>query len=103
MSGSDTKPDMHAHEALQATDQEERYQISALKQTGHTQRQIAQALGRSPSTISRELRRNQEGGGYAAERAQRISDRRRREAHEAHKRIPELITWVKARLRKDWS
>ncbi len=43
--------------------QEERYQISALKQLGHTQRQIAQVSGRSPSTISRKLRRNQEGGG----------------------------------------
>lgn len=62
--------------------QEERYQISALRQLGHTQRQIAQVPGRSP-TISRELRRNQEGDGYAAERAQRISDRRRHEARKA--------------------
>ncbi len=75
----------------------------ALKQLGRTQRQIAQALGRSPSTISRELRRNQEGDGYAAERAQRISDRRRREARKARKRIFELITWVEERLRGDWS
>ncbi len=50
--------------------QEERYQISVLKGLGQTQRQIAQALGRSPSTISGELRRNQEVDGYAAERAQ---------------------------------
>jgi IS30 family transposase len=83
--------------------QEERYQISALKQLGHTQRQIAQALGRSPSTISRELRRNQEGHGYAAEEAQRITDKRRRAARKAHKRLPELITWVEGRLREDWS
>ena len=83
--------------------QEERYQISALKQLGRTQRQIAQALGRSPSTISRELRRNQEGDGYAAESAQRIADTRRRVARNAHKRIPELIAWVEGRLREDWS
>ncbi len=82
---------MHMRHYRQLT-QEERYPISALKQLGRTQRQIAQALGRSPSTISRELRRNQEGDGYAAERAQRISDRRRREDRKAHKRISELIT-----------
>jgi len=83
--------------------QEERYQISALRQLGHTQRQIAQLLGRSPSTISRELRRNQEGDGYAAESAQQITDTRRRAARKAHKRIPELIAWVEGRLREDWS
>ena len=93
---------MHMRHYRQLT-QEERYPISALKQLGRTQRQIAQALGRSPSTISRELRRNQEGDGYAAERAQRISDRRRREDRTAHKRISELITWVEERLRGDWS
>ncbi len=83
--------------------QEERYQLSALKELGQTQRQIAQALGRSPSTISRELRRNQGVDGYAAERAPRIADKRRREARKFHKRIPELITWVEERLRGDWS
>ena len=83
--------------------QEERHQISAMEQLGRTQRQIAQTLGRSPSTISRELRRNQKGDGYAAKRTQRISDRRRREARKVHKRISELITWVEEQLRKDWS
>ncbi|WP_419612412.1 helix-turn-helix domain-containing protein [Thiolapillus sp.] len=38
--------------------QEERYQITALKGLGYTQRQIARETGRSPSTISWELRRN---------------------------------------------
>lgn len=83
--------------------QEERYQISALTQLGHTQRQIAQEVGRSPSTVSRELRRNKGIDGYQAETAQRVSDQRRQQAHKHHKRIPELIAWVEARLKDDWS
>ncbi|MFP3365891.1 helix-turn-helix domain-containing protein, partial [Pseudoalteromonas sp. SIMBA_148] len=36
----------------------ERYQIYALKGAKHSIKFIADALGRSPSTISRELKRN---------------------------------------------
>lgn len=54
--------------------QEERYQIYALMKAGLLQTQIASLLGRSPSTISRELRRNRGQRGYrprqAHERAQ---------------------------------
>jgi IS30 family transposase len=38
--------------------QEQRYQIYALLKMGHTQIQIATALGVHKSTINRELRRN---------------------------------------------
>ena len=44
--------------------QEERYQIYALKRAGHGQSEIAGILNRSPSTISRELRRNGGERGY---------------------------------------
>ncbi len=37
---------------------EERYAISLLRKHGHCQAEMARALGRHPSTISRELRRN---------------------------------------------
>ena len=46
----------------QLTD-EQRYQIEALKREGFTQEDIAKSIGKSPSTISRELRRNGDGGG----------------------------------------
>jgi IS30 family transposase len=42
---------------------EERYQIYALKEMGHTQHKIAEALGRSPATMSRKLRRNRGARG----------------------------------------
>lgn len=42
----------------------ERYELSALHKQGYTQRAIARALNRAPSTISRELRRNRRKDGY---------------------------------------
>ncbi len=44
--------------------EDERIQISDLRQTGATVRVIAAELGRSPSTISRELRRNADPAGH---------------------------------------
>ena len=56
----------------------ERHAISLGLQQGMTQRAIARALGRSPSTISRECRRNVGGVGYASTYAQQRCERRRR-------------------------
>ncbi|NEX00128.1 IS30 family transposase, partial [Rhodopseudomonas sp. BR0G17] len=62
---------------------EERVEIYRLHAGGISQNQIAVALGRSPSTISRELRRNSKrtkvwAGGYEPVRAQQLAERRRR-------------------------
>lgn len=43
---------------------EQRYQISALKETGLKQKEIAAQLGVDPSTISRELRRKDHQSAY---------------------------------------
>lgn len=44
---------------------EERYALSTLRKQGYGVRRIARALGRAPSTISREVRRNsRKDGGY---------------------------------------
>ena len=56
----------------------ERHAISLALQQGMSQRAIATALGRSPSTISRECRRNAGGSGYASNFAQQRCERRRR-------------------------
>ncbi|WP_340619058.1 IS30 family transposase [Xenorhabdus entomophaga] len=48
----------------------ERYQIFSLKEAGFTQRFIATSLKRNPSTISRELRRNQQAQEYCPQQAQ---------------------------------
>ena len=63
--------------------QEERYQIQALNRAGHKRSQIAEQLGRSRSTISRELKRNGKvavGGAviYDSEAATKQATSRRR-------------------------
>ena len=63
----------------------ERYQIYALNKAGHAQQDIALLLQRSPSTISRELKRNTGLRGYRPGQAQRLSDNRRTRAHKARK------------------
>src|SRR4030088_1971172 len=62
---------------------EERGEIYRLHAGGRSQNEIASALGRVPSTISRELRRNSQPskvwtGGYEPVRAQQLAERRRR-------------------------
>src|SRR5690625_2836681 len=48
---------------------EERYQIWAMLRTEHSVREIACTLDRSPSTISREIRRNSGRRGYRPKQA----------------------------------
>lgn len=84
--------------------QDERYQIQCYKRGGFSLRTIADELGRHPSTISRELRRNvTEKGVYERKHAQRQSVIRRRDAS-TQPRI-DAAAWVivEARLREDWS
>jgi IS30 family transposase len=62
-------------------DREERYEIARLSGQGLGVRAIARALGRPPSTVSRELARNRDPrtGSYQPERAHRLAwDRQRR-------------------------
>jgi IS30 family transposase len=56
---------------------EERYQIAALLKMGHCQSEIADALNRDKSTISREVGRNRGLRGYRPKQAQRLTDNRR--------------------------
>ena len=82
--------------------QEERYQIYALKKAGHSQQEIAKTLCRSPSTISRELRRNKGLRGFRPKQAHRFAQNRKKARH--RKRIPDS-SWVRVDqlLREDWS
>jgi IS30 family transposase len=50
--------------------EEERYQIDDLKREGLSQNKIAKKMGRSPSTLSRELDRNQGERGWRPRQAQ---------------------------------
>jgi IS30 family transposase len=81
---------------------EQRYQIYALKQMGHTQTAIATCLGVNKSTISRELRRNSGRRGYRPKQAQ--ENRERRLGRKAQPRISaEDWALIAVKLRLDWS
>jgi IS30 family transposase len=82
----------------------ERDRLAQLQYEGATQKDIADALGRSPSTISRELRRNRSGEAYHAAQAQRTAEQRRRERPLVRKmEDPEINKVVRAGLAQQWS
>lgn len=59
---------------------EQRYTISVMLQSGHTQKSIAEALNRDKSVISREISRNKDkrNGIYSDQKAQNKCDERHR-------------------------
>ena len=83
---------------------EEREVIAHMHRAGKMQTQIADRLGRSKSTISRELRRNRSRNGYWTVAAQRKAQRRRSERPwTAKMQRPEVRRYVVERLRWRWS
>ena len=81
--------------------QEQRYQIYALKKTGHAGAEIAEVIGVHKSTVSRELRRNRGGRGYRPQQAHQLALKRRLKV------VPRISakTWaaVEKLLRQEWS
>ncbi len=86
--------------------EDDRVMIADLRKAGGTIRHIAAALGRSPSTVSREIRRNAdvESGRYQPFRAHKRSIQRRARP-KSRKLIsePALGGYVKERLGRRWS
>ena len=81
----------------------ERYQIFTLMKAGQNQSQIAQFLGRSKSTISREVRRNRGLRGYRPAQAQRFSDSRSLESRNARRICPTIWHEAARRIALQWS
>lgn len=81
--------------------QEQRYQIYALRKTGHSRTEIAEVIGVHKATVSRELKRNRGGCGYRPQQAHGLAMERRQ------KGVPRITseTWmlVEKLLRQDWS
>ena len=81
--------------------QEQRYQIYALRKTGHSQVETAEVVGINKSTVSRELKRNRGQRGYRPQQAQSLAMERRQ------KGVPRITaeTWsvVERLLQQDWS
>jgi IS30 family transposase len=83
---------------------EERDRIAQLRNQQVDQKDIAQAIGRARSTISRELRRNATQGEYRAAQAQRQAELRRRERPLVRKMDdPEISRLVRSQLTQEWA
>lgn len=72
---------------------EERMALAAMTLQGMSLRRIASALGRSPSTLSREFARNCSGGSYVCRDAQARCDARRANARAPLKLDPDGPLW----------
>lgn len=82
----------------------ERERIMQLRREKRSLGFIANALSRSKSTISLELKRNTHNGSYEADRAQSKARRRGKCPRRKCKMlIPEIERFVKSGLKKDWS
>src|ERR1035437_1563682 len=86
--------------------EQERVRIADLRQAGHGVRAIAERTGRSPSTVSRELRRNRDPGSgqYRPFTAHKLAAQRRGRARAgkiARDDVPRQF--VAERLEKRWS
>jgi len=84
---------------------EERKYLQKLLEEGYGVRQIARALGRAPSSVSREINRNKSRNGYHHWRAQIQAICRRRQSHPL-KRLDEgteLGDYVREKLSLYWS
>jgi len=82
----------------------EREEISRALVAGHSMRSIAAQLGRAPSTISREIKRNEGQEGYRASQADQCAwDRGRRPKTSKLANTPALARIVAGKLQLQWS
>lgn len=81
----------------------DRARIETLKAEGTSIREIAQRLERSPSTISREITRNQSGDTYQSEKAHKTYISRRERCGRIGKWSSEIAGIINEKLEATWS
>jgi IS30 family transposase len=82
---------------------EERHYIQISLKKEMSQGDIARNLGRSQTTISREIRRNTRKKGYRYQQAERMTKERHHVKKKAVKLTKEVILLVEKYLQEDWS
>ena len=96
---------MKSQQHYKQLDYRQRETIAIGREQGLSIRAIARMLNRAPSTISRELLRNQPGPHYSCHYAQQRRDRRRLQGRPAPKLVANnaLFETIAALLRQYWS
>lgn len=82
---------------------ENRFEIYELKHSGLSARKMAEAIGKHPSTISRELKRNVGQKGYRPDQANAKADARKKICKKFIKMTSDLIEKIEVMLLQDWS
>ncbi len=82
---------------------EQRCQIEVLNKSGMNQQEIADAVGTSQSTVSRELKRNTGQRGYRHKQAQGKAEERRHNAGKSVKMTELMIARIELKLSEKWS
>ncbi|VAW86690.1 Mobile element protein [hydrothermal vent metagenome] len=82
---------------------EERHYIQIERQEGRSLNKVAQALGRSQSTLSRELARNTGKRGYRHQQAHALTQIRHKEKPKEIKMTPAIKETINVYLKDKWS
>ena len=82
---------------------EERHYIEMARKDEQSLSAIARTPGRDPSTISREVNRNQGLRGYRHKQAHRVATERHAEKDKAIKMSAEVVEVIEGYIRMDWS
>lgn len=84
---------------------EQRYTISVMKKRNYSQKEIAKAIEKDKSVISRELKRNcdKRSGNYNSDLAQRKYEQRQKDKPKCIKFTKEIKSFVESWLDKDYS
>ena len=82
---------------------EQRYTISAMLKQGYKQKEIAEAIGKDKSVVSREIKRNKGKRGYTFGHAQMLADERKKRFRRVRKMTKEVEKYIRSKLEEDWS
>ena len=82
--------------------QAQRYQIAAFLTVGKEQKDIAVVIGKSQSTVSRELQRNGGRENYDPDQAHQRAIQTRKTAQKAVKMTFPVIQWIESKIRIEW-
>jgi IS30 family transposase len=81
----------------------ERYYIEIECKAGTSMNQLAKALGRSQSTLSREISRNTGQRGYRHKQANRLAEQRHKQKPKAVKLTDDIKQLITGYVKQDWS